>query len=45
MIDKLDHKYLKDYADHLIAEIKASTSTGQVKELYKELVALLDYVG
>lgn len=45
MMDKLDQKYLKDYTDHLIAEAKASSSTEQIKELYKELVALLDYAG
>jgi hypothetical protein len=45
MMDKLDQKYLKDYTDHLIAEIKASSSTGQVKGVYKELVALIDYAG
>lgn len=45
MMDKLDQKYLKDYTNHLIAEIKAASSTGLVKGVYKELVALIDYAG
>lgn len=45
MMDRLDQKYLKDYTDHLIAEIRASSSTEQIKGLYREQVALLDYAG
>lgn len=45
MMDKLDQKYLKDYTDHLIEEIKAASSTERIQGQYKELVALLDYAG